>query len=219
MRQKLINISIKYFPFALVIAAILYATTTNAVQPPAPMSSYSVKLLGSKGHGSGTHFGNGYILTAAHVVGDAKSMRVKTDDGKMRYAKTLWSSKDYDIALLQTSPNGIGSAHLSCRLLAEGEEIHADGNPLNMEFVSTNGRISGKARATDIHKLAYITDMTTVMGMSGGGVFDGMGNLVGVTSAVAVAPMKMGASFVPSLTGFGMAVPSSAVCLLLGRGV
>lgn len=198
-------------------ATALYATAAGSVAPPA--STYSVKLLVGQGHGSGTHIGDGYIVTAAHVVDDAKSVRIKTSNGGLRYARVLWVNKEYDLAFLRTGPHGMASANLSCRALHKGDAIRADGNPLNIEFVSSSGKISGDARATELHKNVYITDMTTVMGMSGGGIFDRNGDLVGVTSAVAVAPIKMGKNYVPSLTGFGMVVPSYEVCALMGRGV
>jgi S1-C subfamily serine protease len=204
----------------LVAAATFFAYPTAAGSVAAPMASYSVKVVLSQGHGSGTHIGDGYIVTAAHVVGDKKTVVIKATAGNQRYADVLWVNKAYDIALLRTSPQGLQSAHLSCRTLHAGDAIRADGNPLNIEFVSSSGKISGSARPTGQHKTVYITDMTTVMGMSGGGLFDRKGDLVGVTSAVAIAPIQTGPQqWVPSLTGFGMAVPSSAVCALMGREV
>lgn len=207
------------FLTAITLAAFtLYATSAGSVAVPS--ASYSVKVVMPQSHGSGTHIGDGYIVTAAHVVDDAKTVRIKADRGNQRYADVLWVNKAYDIALLRTNPVGLASAHMSCRTLRLGEAIRADGNPLNIEFVSSSGKISGDARPTDQHKTVYITDMTTVMGMSGGGVFDRYGDLVGVTSAVAIAPIQTGPkAWSPSLTGFGMAVPSSAVCVLMGRGV
>ena len=204
----------------LVAAATFFAYPTSAGSVAAPMASYSVKVVMSGSHGSGTHIGDGYIVTAAHVVDDAKSVRIKTDNGRMRYAQVLWTSRDYDVALLRTGPEGMMSARLSCRTLHKGEAIRADGNPLGIEFVSSSGKISGDARTATTSKTVYITDMTTVMGMSGGGVFDRNGDLVGVTSAVAIAPLQTGPkTYIPNITGFGMVVPSFEVCALMGREV
>jgi len=200
------------------VAATLYSTSAGSVPPPVT-SSFSIKIVLPAGHGSGTHIGSGYIVTAAHVVKGKASVVIKTTRGNPRYARVLWVNDAYDIALLRTEPQGIAVAHMSCRSLKEGDSVRADGNPLNIEFVSSSGKISGAARQTPMHKLTYITDMTTVMGMSGGGLFDSKGDLVGVTSAVALAPLPLGKNYVPSLTGFGMAVPTSAVCELMGRGV
>ncbi|MNL26855.1 Periplasmic pH-dependent serine endoprotease DegQ precursor [compost metagenome] len=205
----------------LIFAAgwMAYPAVAGPSKPNTPLASYSVKVIKANdmGHGSGTHIGGGYILTAAHVVEDDKSMKIKTNNGLLRYAKVLWVNKDYDVALLRTSEQGMKSAHLSCRALKEGALIRADGNPLNIEFVSSSGKISGSARDFGKPRSAYVTDMTTVMGMSGGGIFDRNGDMVGIVSAVAVAPMKVGAGYVPSLTGFGMAIPSFEVCALMGR--
>lgn len=210
---------------ALGAATVFYAPTAGSVAPPAPMASYSVKLIGANGHGSGTHIGEGYILTAAHVVDAAKSMKIKTSNGRFRYARVLWTNTQYDVALMRTGEEGMAAAHLSCGVMHEGDPIRADGNPLNIEFVSSSGKISGGLRDMPVlgdgrgPRKAYVTDMTTVMGQSGGGVFDVNGDLVGITSAVAIAPLQFGSSYVPSLTGFGFVVPSSVVCELMARGV
>jgi serine protease Do len=206
---------------AVIVAAAGYLAYPATAGTPLPdLASYSVKLNTPTGHGSGTHIGGGYILTAAHVVAGRTSVVVQTNIGRQRYAKVLWINTETDLALLLTSPQGMASANLSCRTAHAGEPIRADGNPLNIDFVSSSGKISGDAREIASGRLAYVTDMTTVMGMSGGGTFDRNGDLIGITSAVAIAPLQTGpAAWTPSLTGFGMAVPSFVACRLMGRGV
>lgn len=205
------------FIAAIIGGAVLLAYPTRAGAPPVVTSSFSVKVVLPNGHGSGTHIGEGYVVTAAHVVGDKKKVALKTDHGNQRYADVLWVNKEYDVALLRTNPVGLQAAHMSCRMLAKGDAIRAEGNPLNLEFVSTSGKISGEARELTPWKMAYVTDMTTVMGASGGGVFDEFNNMIGVTVGVAAA--AVGPQGTPSLTGYGMVVPSSVVCMLMGRGV
>lgn len=199
---------------SLAAMAIILAVSLGAVEPPPVHKAGSiVKIIEGKGHGSGVHIGDGFIVTAAHVVGDAKETEIKLDDGVTRKAEVLWSNKAYDIALVRTGPDGLAVSHLSCRVPDTGEVITARGNPTILEFVDSYGRVAGGDRKFGSWQSVFVTDITTVPGMSGGGVFDADGNLVGITVGVLVAPAGM----FPSLSGFGTAVPGSTVCGLMGR--
>jgi S1-C subfamily serine protease len=117
-----------------------------------------------------------------------------------------------------------GMSTLDCREPKLGEQIQAAGNPLGIEFVSSFGRVAGKARAMGSWKSVLITDITTVMGQSGGPVFSADGRIIGINVGVSVAPIKNGKdaagedAYVPSITAFGFVVPANAVCALLARG-
>lgn len=224
----------RYFGVAVVALAILlvggvyampsqpmYVTVTNTIiQAPPTTSEDSVVMVNLEGgHGSGVHLGNGIILTAAHVADGSKPIKLKTSDGKEMDAEFLWANKTYDIALLRTVGKIAGQSSLDCRTAKLGDEIQAAGNPLSIEFVSSFGRVAGNVREAGPWKQVFMTDITTVMGMSGGPVFAPDGRVVGVVVGGAVAPLQAAANgpFTPSLTGFGMAVPSSTVCMLMGR--
>jgi serine protease Do len=204
-----------FLAFIVFAATAAYSTNAGSVAPPAANSV--VKIQRPDSHGSGVHIGNGSFLTAWHVVKDAKTVSIKTSDGKTVGAKVLWFAEEYDIAMLSADGAGISSSPLTCRAANDDEPIVAKGNPLALEFVSAYGHISGKARKTGPWASVYITDITTVMGMSGGGVFDAAGNVLGINVGVAAAPMKVSGGWVPSITGFGMVVPSADVCKLLAR--
>lgn len=195
---------------ALIVVAFF---SLSAKAPPPETLSAVVKVKLPGGHGSGVSIGNGYVLTASHVVGTEKTVTLKLSDGSIQPATVMWSSKEYDIALLRTSPDRIGAARLECRVASEGETIISIGNPLALEFVSAYGKIAGSPREVGPWKSAYITDITTIMGQSGGPVFDADGDLIGITVGVMAAPMGLGGSFV----GFGFVVPSQSVCSLLAR--
>jgi S1-C subfamily serine protease len=204
-----------FLAFIVFAATAAYSTNAGSVAPPSASSVVKVQRPGS--HGSGVHIGSGSFLTAWHVIRDAKTVSIKTSDGKTVGAKVLWFAEEYDIAMLSADGAGISSSPLTCRAAKADEPIVAKGNPLALEFVSAYGHISGKPRKMGPWASVYITDITTVMGMSGGPTFDAAGNIIGVTVGVAAAPMKAGDGWVPSITGFGMVVPSEAVCKLLGR--
>lgn len=198
---------------ALSSAAYFAAPTVAAYTAPPATDAATVKVILKNGHGSGVHIGNGFVVTAAHVAEDASTVELKTKDGKIRPADVLWVNKAYDIALLRTSPKMLPAAHLDCRTAPAGAAIEAIGNPLSVEFVSAYGKIAGAPRPTGPWKSVFITDITTVQGQSGGGVFAASGDLVGITVGVMGVPM----GFSASLVGYGFVVPSTDVCALLGR--
>lgn len=214
---KMRRIAFASLAFALSSAAYFGAPTVAAsvetyMAAPATDAA-TVKVMMKNGHGSGVHIGNGFVLTAAHVTGNAATVDLKTKDGKARPADVLWVNKAYDIALLRTSPEMLPAARLSCKTAKDGDPIVAVGNPLKVEFVAAYGKIAGKPRAQDPWKSVYVTDITTVMGQSCGPVFAASGELIGITVGVMGVPM----GFSASLVGFGFVVPSADVCGLLGR--
>lgn len=202
---------------ALLAAALLLAGTSlsgcaTGVESQSPKAGPAVRLeLASGSLGSGVYIGNNMIVTAAHVVGDAKSVKVKSDIGDIQDAQVLWRNTDYDIAAIwPANSRRFNEARLDCRVAAVGERISAAGNPLGAEFITMHGYVSGAARqAGDAWKEVLITDMTTLPGMSGGPVYSETGEVVGITVGTATTQN------VP--VGLGMAVPSSVVCSLLGR--
>lgn len=179
-----------------ILAMIALAFGAYAYAPAHPtLPGSTVKIVMEQGHGSGVHIGNGYIVTAAHVVGD-KAPRIKLDDGSEQDAVVMWTNRALD-----------------CRVAANGEHVTATGNPTVFEFISSTGRIAGVEREFGPWARVLPVDMTIVMGMSGGPVFAADGRVVGISVGVLVAPV----GFAASLTGFGAVVPSAAVCELLAR--
>ncbi|MEV4606224.1 trypsin-like peptidase domain-containing protein [Neorhizobium sp. LMR1-1-1.1] len=215
--MKLRRIAYAALAVALSSAAYFGAPTVAAsvetyMAAPATEAA-TVKVILTNGHGSGVHIGNGFVVTAAHVAGDAATVELKTKDGKIRPADVLWVNKTYDIALLRTSPEMLPAAHLDCRTVSAGTVIEAIGNPLSVEFISAYGKIAGAPRAQGPWKSVFVTDITTVQGQSGGPVFGPSGDLIGITVGVMGVPM----GFSASLVGYGFVVPSTEVCALLGR--
>lgn len=205
-----------YWPYLSAVLALAFIAAVSLGVVPAPEGKPAgsvVKIIEGKSHGSGVHIGNGFVLTAAHVVGKSKTADLKLDDGTTRKAEVLWTNKGYDIALIRTSSAGMAASVLACRSPNDGETITARGNPTILEFVDSYGRVAGNAREVGPWGSVIITDITTVPGMSGGGVFDASGHLIAITVGVMSAPAGM----FPSLSGFGTAVPGSTICSLMGR--
>lgn len=189
-------------------------TERQAVWQPPTMDAVVVIRTGSGGTGTGFSIGSGQIVTAAHVVKNAKTVSIKDVDGNIRMAYVDIVDAATDLAILSTS-HKIPAAELDCRTARVGEEITAIGTPLGLEFITAQGRIAGTARKIGGTN-ALVTDIVTIMGMSGGPIFSA-GRVIGVNHAVMLAPLNGPMGQLPSLAGFGFIIPSSDVCALLMR--
>ena len=184
-----------------------------AMQAPVTFDAV-VKVVRPNGLGSGVSLEGGVVLTAAHVVKSAKTVSLKTADGKTVPAEVMWVSAEYDVAFLHTDAK-LPTARLTCDEAAVGTEVRAVGAPLGVEFISSYGRIAGNSREIGPVKSVLVTDITIIMGNSGGPLFDANGDVVGMMSAIMTAPIGRGD--LEAFVGFSYAVPSSVVCKLMGR--
>jgi S1-C subfamily serine protease len=201
---------------ALVIVGLsaLAFSTAPAAAPADPPKGSVVKIEVSGGHGSGAHIGNGYILTAAHVIGTDQTAQVKTDDGRKREASVLWVNTKYDVALIRVFKHqDIAVAPLNCRIPKVGEALRGYGNPLIIEFMQSWGRVGSKQGKFGSWEEAIVVDMTVAPGMSGGPVLDASGNVVGII--VGLPLMRLGMT--PSAVPFTFVVPARTACNLMGR--
>lgn len=175
----------------------------------------TVKVIVGEGHGSGSHIGNRYIVTAGHVAKGQTEVRVKSSHGGESIADVLWINEKYDVALLRARElTGVAVSRLSCTDPDVGQAVIAIGNPGPLEFITATGSVaSGPRHGKDRWADYYIVSMPIAPGMSGGPVLDAQGRQVGVV--VGVAMMAVGWSGAP--VGFGYIAPSSAVCKMLAR--
>lgn len=193
----------------LAILAILMA---NAETKP-DLAPSDVKITLNGGHGSGVHIGDGYIITAAHVVTQVGDYLVKDRNFKEYPAEVLWKNHVYDVALLRVKDWRFRASSLNCDVPFQGQKITATGNPFDLTFIETHGYIAGKTIQLPNWKEALIADLTLGPGMSGGPVFNERHEVVGIN--VGVRLHRMGLSASP--TGFAVIVPASTVCKLMAR--
>jgi serine protease Do len=196
------------------IAAAL-ALSLAACTPVDPQAA-SVRVIVGAGHGSGTHMGGSIILTAAHVVDGKDGIEIETADGRKFPAKVLWVSKSYDVAVLSYEGDALPWAQIACAALKPDQPIVAYGSPGPVRFARFHGRISSEARQHGPWLMSHVMDVTAWMGMSGGGVFDPRGRLVGITVGMYSAPSIFGA---PPPSGISTMVPASEICRMMGRGL
>lgn len=161
------------------------------------------------GHGSGVHIGNGYILTAAHVVEQYPTMNITDDRGEKRTGAVLWSNKTYDVALIQVDDAPLETSRLACHAPMTIGAWQAVGNPLNLQFVHLWGRVASDIGEHAPWKSAFVADLTIAPGSSGGPLYNKSGEVIGLTVGVA----SMG----PILIPISYVVPSAAICKLMAR--
>jgi S1-C subfamily serine protease len=173
-----------------------------------------VKVLVEGGHGSGIHIGNGWVLTANHVVEGKKNIKLKSSHGDIQDVEVLWMSKARDVALLRAKrPDRLQSSPLICAPLVVGQRVTAEGSPGAAEFVRFRGEVAGTERSAGPWLAIVPIDISGGPGISGGPIFDEFGQVAGIYVGVYLIPMGMSAL----TTGIGVAVPSNVICGLLAK--
>ncbi len=160
------------------------------------------------GHGSGFAITNdGYLITNAHVVGDASLVKVKFHKGFTLDAQVVKVNKDFDIALLKVPASDVAAMAIGDdKALLLGEELYAIGTPLGLELGQSvsRGIMSGRR---EIEGRQYLqTDVSINPGNSGGPLIDEKGEVVGV------ATLKISGK---GLEGLGFGVPISVALEML----
>jgi S1-C subfamily serine protease len=177
-------------------------------------ASSVVKVLVEGGHGSGVHIGDGYVLTATHVVEGKKGIKLKSSFGDIQDAELLWTNKARDVALLRAKrPDRLQSSPLVCAPLVVGQRVTAEGSPGAAEFVRFRGDVAGIERTAGPWLAVVPIDISGGPGISGGPIFDEAGNVAGIYVGVYLVPLGMSAL----TTGIGIAVPSNVICELMAR--
>ena len=142
------------------------------------------------GAGSGVIISqDGYILTCAHVVSGATSVKVQLNGSDESYdATVVGQDSTSDIAVLKIDATGLTPAVIGdSDALAVGEVAVAVGNPLGtLSNTVTDGIVSALNRQVTVQNndMTLIqTDASISPGNSGGGLFNANGELIGIVNA------------------------------------
>ena len=142
------------------------------------------------GAGSGVIISqDGYILTCAHVVSGATSVKVQLNGSDESYdATVVGQDSTSDIAVLKIDATGLTPAVIGdSDALAVGEVAVAVGNPLGtLSNTVTDGIVSALNRQVTVqdNDMTLIqTDASISPGNSGGGLFNASGELIGIVNA------------------------------------
>ncbi|HEY0372808.1 MAG TPA: trypsin-like peptidase domain-containing protein [Thermoanaerobaculia bacterium] len=153
------------------------------------------------GSGSGVIVrANGIILTNAHVVGSARTVEVRTADGRTFTGNVLGLDPSVDTAVVQVPAKNLPAAPLGdSDRLDVGQIAIAIGNPLGLERTVTRGVVSATNREPEGVEIAaglIQTDAAINPGNSGGPLLDSSGRVIGINTAT-----------YSGATGLGFAVP------------
>ncbi len=173
--------------------------------------------IGSSGAGW-VYDTQGHIVTNAHVVSRANSIRVEFADGRTMMGKLVASDTFTDIAVVQVEP-GVGLIPVR-RATGErvniGERVFAFGSPFNFKFSMSEGIVSGLGRNPETRGSGntftnYIqTDAAVNPGNSGGPLVDIRGEVIGMNVAIATGRNGDGVREGQS-AGISFAIPLSVI--------
>jgi serine protease Do len=148
--------------------------------------------------------GAGHVVTNAHVVEEADSVRVKLADDREFDAKVKGRDVRLDLAVLElVGAKDLPAASLgSSQELRVGEYVVAIGNPFGLGNTVTMGIVSAKSRSIGAGPYDDFvqTDASINPGNSGGPLFNLRGQVVGINTAIN-----------PQGRGIGFAIPVDAL--------
>src|ERR687887_576376 len=147
---------------------------------------------------------NGYVVTNAHVVKDAREIQITLKDNRRLPAKLVGADPGTDIAVLKVDPKGLIEAKWGdSDTLQVGDFVMAIGNPFGLGQTATSGIVSALGRSglsVEGYEHFIQTDAPINPGNSGGALINLKGELIGINSAI-IGPAG-------GNVGIGFAVPS-----------
>ncbi|MGQ4646392.1 HhoA/HhoB/HtrA family serine endopeptidase [Lyngbya aestuarii] len=161
-----------------------------------------------RGVGSGFIVGaDGRIITNAHVVDGADTVKVTLKDGRTFDGKVLGKDPVTDVAVVKIEANNLPTVTLSdSNQIQPGEWAIAIGNPLGLDNTVTSGIISATGRSSSQvgvpdKRVDFIqTDAAINPGNSGGPLLNERGEVIGMNTAI-----------IQGAQGLGFAIPINSV--------
>ncbi len=157
----------------------------------------------ASGQGSGVIMSvDGYVITNAHVVGEATIVEVTLDDRRTFQASVAGRDVRSDLAVLKINADNLLPAEWGdSDKLQVGSMVWAVGSPYGLQQTVTSGILSAKERFDSSGKAQELlqTDAAINPGNSGGPLVNSRGQVVGINTSI------YGESFL----GISFAVPSS----------
>ena len=210
------------------------STQTNTATPASPSVTLEQQFVSvvrqtqpsvaqirtDQGLGSGVIFdANGDIVTNAHVVGGASSIRVTLADGRQYPARLVGAYPPDDLAVVSigTGHNVRPARFGDSSKLEVGDIVLAAGNPLGLQSSITDGIVSAIGRTVSegqgvVLPNAIQTSAPINPGNSGGALVDLSGQVIGIPTLAAGNPQAGGTA-----AGIGFAIPSNIVQDIAGQ--
>lgn len=171
------------------------------------IQTYTLRSMQVAGEGSGIIMTkDGYIITNAHVIDGANSIKVALYDGTTYEAKVIGIDSLTDLALIKVETENLIPAEFgNSDDLKVADQVMAIGNPGGIKFSSTVtiGYVSALNRP--VESSGYImnsiqTDTAINPGNSGGALVNTFGQIVGINSSKIVATGYEGLGFAIPIT-------------------
>lgn len=145
-----------------------------------------------RGEGSGFIISNnGQILTNAHVVEGADTVKVTLKDGRSFEGKVMGADPVTDVAVVKIEASNLPTVPIgNSDQLKPGEWAIAIGNPLGLDNTVTTGIISATGRSSSAvgvpdKRVQFIqTDAAINPGNSGGPLLNASGQVIGMNTAI-----------------------------------
>ncbi len=152
---------------------------------------------------------DGYLITNAHVVGNADTTQVTLGDGTQAEAEIVGTFEPNDLAVLRVLDEDVAltAAPFADASPRVGESAIAVGSPFGLDATVTSGIISATGRTLEAPDGQVLPDMLQTdaainVGNSGGALVDAAGNVVGINTAI------LGSGPQGGNIGIGFAVPA-----------
>src|SRR5690606_13818654 len=191
----------------------------QAPQGRSPLDDFFRQFPGPGGQGQGPRVergmgsgvivsADGTLLTNAHVIDGADSIRVLTNNNRSYDAKLVGIDKPSDLAVLKIDAQNTPCLNLgNSDSVRVGDIVLAIGNPLGIGQTVTAGIISAKGRRTGLSGGSFEdflqTDAPINRGNSGGALVNLNGELIGINSQI-LSPPGSGGNI-----GIGFSIPSN----------
>ena len=146
---------------------------------------------------------NGYVITNAHVVKDAREILITLRDNRRLPAKLVGADPGTDVAVVKVEPARLVDIKFGdSDALQVGDFVVAIGNPFGIGQTATSGIVSALGRSglsVEGYEHFIQTDASINPGNSGGALVNLKGELVGINTAI-IGPANVGIGFaVPSV--------------------
>src|SRR5581483_9812462 len=196
----------------MTVGQIAKNDSASVVEIDAAVGSSYPSPSGESAEGSGfVYDAKGDIVTNAHVVDGASSLKVRFSDGSTYKAKLVGEDTSTDVAVVHVDAPASKLSPLTFANSSEvrvGDGVVAIGNPYGLDGTVTSGIVSAVDReitAPDETPIAGAiqTDAAINHGNSGGPLLNLQGDVIGITSQI---QSDSGVN-----DGIGFAVPSNTV--------
>lgn len=195
-------------------ATVAVCEPTTAPRDRTVNKALDATVVVTNGNIGGTGFiisHDGLILTAYHIVEDAKDLNVTTHKGQKVSAEIVRYNSDLDVALLSAAVRFNSCLPIADVLPKIGDDVHIIGTPISkkLSFSLSKGIVS-QVREIESRKLIQ-TDASINPGNSGGPILDTNGSVLGVV-LLKIAHVKAEG------LGFGLSIKDALEILSLTLG-